>query len=128
MPPIETCSKAVTARMIAEGVSYGQASGGPEFLNQDEASFREFIKDTDQDLAWQCETVTTAFEHYGRSGEMPAPHFPMRIAVLLRKAKDFDRERVFLAAWCRHFPSGCGVTYGKLADRAKEVGALSSKV
>lgn len=113
------------ARMLGERLTYGQASSAPDFLNQDEAAFREFMKTADQDLAWQCDTVDAAFERYRQSGEVPGPHYAMRITVLLRRAKDFDRERRFLAAWCKHFPSGNGVTYAALADRAKKVGALS---
>lgn len=112
------------AKMINEGLTFGHASGAPDFLTQDEASFHKFMKTVDQDLNWQCETVTAAFERYWQSGDVPAPHYPMRITILLRKAKDFDREKAFLGAWCKHFSSGNGVTYEKLANRAHEVGAL----
>jgi hypothetical protein len=117
-------TRKAAAKMLDEGLTYGRASGAPEFLNQDEAAFRAFMKTVDQDLAWQCETVAAAFDRYQLSGEVPAPHFPMRVTVLLRKAKDFDRERDFLAAWCRHFPRGAGVKYAALVDRAMKVGAL----
>lgn len=96
--------RANTAKMLDEDLTYGQASGAPDFLNQDEESFRTFMKQVDQDLAWQCETVTAAFEQFLKTGEIPAPHYPMRVAILLRKAKDLIREKQFLAAWCKHFP------------------------
>ena len=73
---------------------------------------------------WQCDTVAAGFERFQKTGEVPAPHYPMRIAILLRKARDFDRERQFLQVWCRHFPSGNGVTYGKLVERARKTGAI----
>lgn len=98
-----------TAKMLKGGMTFGEASGGPDFLNQDEASFRAFMKKADQDLGWQCDTVSNAFKRYLEIGETPAPHYPMRVAVLLRKAKDFDREKQFLAAWCKHFPTGNGL-------------------
>lgn len=101
-----------------------RASGAPDFLNQDVKSFRAIMKVVDQDLVWQCETVTAAFERYLKTGEIPAPHYPMRVVVLLHKAKDFDRERQFLAAWCNHFPSGNGATYAALVERAKKTGAI----
>lgn len=113
-----------TAKMLDGGITYGQASGAPEFLNQDEESFRAFMKEADQNLAWQCDTVSKAFNRYLKIGEIPAPHYPMRVAVLLSRAKDFDREKQFLAAWCMHFPSGNGVTYAALVERAKKVGAI----
>lgn len=117
-------ARADTTKMLGEGLTHGQASGAQEFLNQDEESFRAFMKKADQDLQWQCETVTAAFKRYRQTGEIPAPHYPMRIAVLLHKAKDFNREKQFLAAWCRHFPSGNGVTYAALIERAKKTGAI----
>lgn len=117
-------TRAAITKVLDEGITYGQASGAPSFLNQDEDSFRTFIKEVDQNLDWQCDTVAAAFDRFWETGEVPAPHYPMRIAVLLRKAKDFDRERQFLAAWCKHFPSGNGRTFGKLLERAKKVGAI----
>jgi hypothetical protein len=119
-------TRAATAKMLNEGLTFGQASGAPDFLNQDEESFRAFMKKGDQDLRWQCETVTAAFERYQQTGEIPAPHYPMRIVVLLRKAKDFDREKQFLTAWCKHFPSGNGTTYAALVERARKTGAISA--
>ena len=116
--------RAVIARVLDDGLTYGRASGAPEFLNQDEESFRTFIKEVDQNLEWQCDTVAASFDRYQKTGEVPAPHYPMRIAVLLRKAKELDRERRFLAAWCRHFPSGNGATFGALLERAKKTGAI----
>jgi hypothetical protein len=111
-------------RMLDEGITYGQAGGGPDFLNQSEADFREFLKGVNQDLAWQCQTVSQAFSLYLETGDIPAPHYPMRVAILLRKAKDHERARRFLAGWCKHFPEGNGTTYAKLIERAKSIGAI----
>lgn len=113
-----------TAKMLDGGTIYGQASGAPDFLNQDEESFRAFMKVADQDLAWQCGTVSEAFTRYLETGEIPAPHYPMRVAVLLRKTNELNRERQFLAVWCRHFPSGNGAKYATLVERAKKTGAI----
>jgi len=119
-------SKNAISRMLNDQQSFGEASEASEFLNQDEDSFRKFMKTADQDLQWQCETVATSFRRYRKTGEVPAPHYPMRIAILLNKAKDFDRERKFLAAWCKHFPVGNGRTYAALVKRAEKTGALNS--
>ena len=119
-------SKNSISRMLDDQQTYGEASDAPEFLNQDEESFRKFMKTADQDLQWQCETVATSFRKYRISGEVPAPHYPMRIAILLGKAKDTDRERQFLAAWCKHFPTGNGTTYAALVKRAEKTGAFNS--
>lgn len=93
----------VFEKMVDEGVNYRVASGTPEFYNQDGQSFREYIKNTDQDIDWQCESVRNGFSRYLQIGETPPPYFPMRIAILLRKAKEKEREKSFLTAWCRHF-------------------------
>ncbi|MAZ85996.1 MAG: hypothetical protein CME90_20720 [Hoeflea sp.] len=116
--------RATTDRMLEEGITYGLASNGPDFLNHDESSFRAFMKTANQDLGWQCDTISDAFRRYLTSGEIPAPHYPMRVAVLLRKEKDFEREKRFLAACCKHFPSENGTTYAKLVERAKKTGAI----
>ena len=109
-------------RMFDEGVTYNQASGGPDFLNQpDEKTFRAVIRNTDQDLSWQCDTVSEAFERYLKTGEIPAPYYPMRIAILLRKAKEAEREHDFLGAWCRHFQTGPGAKYAQLVERKAKV-------
>ena len=112
------------AKMLDDGMTAGQASETPDFLNQDEESFRASMKKVDQDLGWQCNTVSAAFQRYLEIGETPAPHYPMRVAVLLRKAKDFDREKQFLEGWCKHFPSGNGAKYAQLVKRADKVSAI----
>jgi len=115
--------RAAYSRMLNEGVSYQEAADIPIHLRaQDEAEFRAFMRKADQDLDWQCNTVDKAFTQYREQGEIPAPHYPMRIAILLRKAKEHEREKAFLTAWCRHFPEGPGGTYDKLAERARKLG------
>ena len=113
--------------MSSHGVTYGQATGAPAYFDQDHDSFRAFIREVDHDLEWQCRTVSDAFRRYYEIGDILAPHYPMRIAILLRKEKESSLERRFLAAWCRRFKSGVGVgvTYSKLIERALKVGAIS---
>ena len=113
--------------MSSQGVTYGQATGAPAYFDQGHDSFRAFIREVDHDLEWQCRTVSDAFRRYYEIGDLPAPHYPMRIAILLRKEKESALERRFLSAWCRQFKSGVGVgvTYSKLIERALKVGAIS---
>ena len=42
--------KNVIERMLETGEAYGVASGGPDFLNQSEEKFRQYLKKTDNDL------------------------------------------------------------------------------
>ena len=111
-------------RLLRTGKPHPEAWGSPADFDHDEKKFRDFIKDTNHNLEWQCRTVRKAFSQYTKTAEVPAPHFPMRVAVLLRRAGEHQRERDFLAAWCRHFETGPGVTYDKLMQRARKVGAL----
>ena len=96
----------------------------PDFLGRDDKPFRKFPKNADQNLGWHCDLVAHSFKQLKSIGLIPAPYSAMRIAILLRKAKEREREGRFLRAWCRHFHSGTGVTYGKLVERARKLGAI----
>lgn len=91
------------SRLSDGSMNYGEASGFPVKFLSDEKEHREFMKIKDQDLLWQCEITRSLFERHLEMGEMPAPHYPRRICVLLRKAHDFDGEEAFLGAWRKHF-------------------------
>lgn len=97
--------RAAFSRMTEESMNYGQAVGFPVDFPADDQERRDFMKVKDQDLEWQVDITKKLFEMHLEKGEMPAPHYPRRIMVLMRKARDYDRERVFLTAWRRHFPS-----------------------
>ena len=111
-------------KMTDQGMDYQEASVQPELYSQDSESFFSNLRSKDQNLEWQCDTVAASFRRYLEIGEVPAPYFPWRVAILLRKAKQHDREKRFLAAWCRHFPFGNGVKYGKIVERARKLGAI----
>jgi hypothetical protein len=115
-------SRKTVSRMLETGESYGQASGAPDFLNQPEGDFRAHLLSIDNDLSAQVEIVDTSCRAFFETGEMPAPYYPWRIAVILGKAKMRDREREFLSAWCRHFAAGRGKRYDELVERAKKLG------
>ena len=116
----------VVPRMVEEGVSYNRASDGPAIYDQDYQAFRLSLKETDQNLDWQCDTVRNAFSRHLETGEIPPPYFPMRVAILLRKAKETERERLFLVAWCRHFGNDhpSSGKYFKLTERARKMRAI----
>ena len=93
-------SQRVSETMLDNGVSWGQAAGLQHIYDEDS-------RQRDQDLSWQCDTVSTFFSHHLETGDIVPSHFPKRIAILLRKAEETEREREFLAAWYRHFgPDG----------------------
>ena len=57
----------------------------------------------------------------------PAPYYSHRIVVILSKQKEVEREKAFLAAWCKHFSEvGIGRRYADLVERARKKGAFLS--
>jgi len=117
--------KAAIDRMLDTGVTLGVALGGPAFLNLPEDQFRQYLKNTNNDLDFQVRIVADDFSQYVTTGDAPAPYYPMRIAIILSKAKMKDKEREFLAAWCRHFGAlgrRVGGSYGDLVRRAEKLG------
>ena len=83
------------------------------------------IKQYDNDLAKQVEIVNEGLDGWERSGMTPAPYYSYRIAVILSKEKEVEREKDFLDAWCRHFSKvGIGQRYADLVERARKKGAF----
>ncbi|WP_338829136.1 hypothetical protein [Bradyrhizobium sp. 27S5] len=113
---------AVVERMVATGEIWNQASSGPAFLSLDEGEFRNHLKAIDNDLGEQTAIVAESFARYLKVGEVPAPYYPWRIAIILRREKRPELEKRFLAAWCQHFPGGNGARYGQLVDRFRKLG------
>ncbi|WP_147438929.1 hypothetical protein [Roseovarius spongiae] len=97
-----------------------EADRSPSVL-EDPGGFKQY----DNDLAKQVEIVSEGLDGWRRSGMTPAPYYSYRIAVILSKQKDVEREKAFLAAWCRHFSEvGVGQRYAVLVERARKKGAI----
>jgi hypothetical protein len=109
-------------RMLETSVPSGQASDAPSFLNFPKADFRSHLQSIDNDLYAQVEIVDDSCRAFFRTGEVPAPYYPWRVAVILSKRKMKGRERDFLEGWCRHFSDGNGVRYEDLVKRAEKLG------
>lgn len=118
----EASSSSTISRMLETGETYGQASGAPAFLSLPEEDFREHLGSIDNDLGAQVQIVGTACRAYFDTGEIPAPYYAWRIAIILSKAKQPEHEKAFLAAWCRHFGATSGRRYEDLAERARKRG------
>ena len=87
------------------------------FLSRDDS--KQFLRERNNDLDFHITVVNDSFEHYFLTNEHPAPGYPFRIAVILRKAGETDLEMRFLNAWLNYFPAkgkDWG-TYTKLHDR-----------
>jgi hypothetical protein len=91
------------ATMLASGVTYGQAAGSMPWLNVPNAP--EELRKLDNDLTAQVSMTDHVIENWFQLGEPVAPHYPFRIAVILRKRKQADLEDDFLRSYGRHFIS-----------------------
>ena len=91
----------VARKMLNDGVTYGVASGGFDFLNQDQDAVKNYIKKIDNDLSELLQIVEQGFDRLHERGEIPAPHYPWRIAVILSREKQKELELLFLRSWCK---------------------------
>lgn len=106
------------------GTAFDRPVGPLAMLALPEDEFRQELRSADNDLDRQIEIVNYAFDRWYEIGEIPAPYYPWRIAVILSKAKRKDEEAAFLTAWCRHFGDTIGGRYEALAQRAAKLGAI----
>lgn len=112
------------ARMFKTGETIGKASGDLEIFNQSETDFRAEIQRTDNDLGIQIERFNHGLDRWFEYAYHHPPYYPWRIAVILSKRKERDREMRFLAAYCRHFWSMKGARYEMILARAEKKGAF----
>ncbi|TMV02549.1 hypothetical protein FGK63_20170 [Ruegeria sediminis] len=95
-------------------------------LQMSDGECEDFMKKADNNLEQQVSIVQKSFDFWLKTGEVPAPYYAYRIAVILRKAGHKDLEKRFLEAWTRHFPSGNGKRYSDLVERARKLGVVVS--
>jgi hypothetical protein len=62
------------------------------------------MKVIDNNLGEQIAIVAEAFSTYLATGEVPAPHYPWRIAVILRRAKMPEAENEVSRGLVSAFP------------------------
>lgn len=113
----------VMGRMTS-GVSFGQASGSVLSDYWRQLDPKAAIRAAQDDLGEQVRIVSGLLDEWLTRGEAAAPFYAWRITVTLRKAKQFDLEREFLRAYCRHFSNQDTTRDGQLAERARKVGAI----
>ena len=116
--------RAAINRMIEHGGSLGQASGNLAIYNQSEEAFKVEIRKTDNDLNGQIARFNFGLDRWFEYGESHPPYFPWRIAIILSKRREVDREKRFLASYCRHFWDRKGNTDEKIVARAEKKGAF----
>lgn len=114
-------------QILDQGLTWGEAMGAHPILNQSEVSFRAELQSIKQNLAAHIDIFCHDLDGYFRTGDHPPPHYPMRIAIILRKQGQSDRERRFLSAYFKHFATKRGSrTDEKLVERATKLGVFTA--
>jgi hypothetical protein len=112
-------------RMFDEGLTWGGAMGAHPILNQSEDSFRIELQSIKQNLDAQIDVFNHGLDEYFRTGDYPPPYYPMRIAIILRKQNQKERERRFLSAYCNHFvQTATSRIANEFVDRAIKAGVV----
>jgi hypothetical protein len=117
--------RAATLRMIERGETSGKATGDLAIYNQTEESFRAELRNTDNDLGEQIARFNVGLDRWFEFGETHPPYFPWRVAIILSKSGEKEKEREFLAAYCRHFSDRRGNRDEMIVARAEKRGAFS---
>ncbi len=118
-------ANSVTHRMINEGVTRGVAAVDHQMYNQSEEGFKAHLKTTDNDLNEQISIFNFGLDRWFEHGETHPPYFPWRIAIILSKRKELEKEKRFLAAYCGHFKYRVGKRDQEITNRAIKKGAIS---
>lgn len=69
-----------------------------------EMEMRDYMKQADNSLSEQCKIISNMLDVWFDRGISPAPYYPRRVGIILRKAKRKDLNKVFCSEWDRHFP------------------------
>jgi hypothetical protein len=94
---------------------------GKSSISQDD--FFAYLKTIKDDIDAQCQITNRFFDAHFYSGEQVPPAYPLRIAIILSKAKKKELELRFLNAWCKHYPkdTAVGTVYNKLIIRREKL-------
>lgn len=111
---------ATTERMSRTGEPWGDASDAIAFPNGEGVLPRDDAH-IESDLGKQIQIVSRSVEKWFSTGDIPAPHYPWRVAVLLSRSKLVDHERRFLTAFCRHFGKARGKKFEQIAQREQQL-------
>lgn len=83
----------------------------------------EAIKANKDNLVWQLRMIDRAFSDWIERGHTMPPYYANRVVTILRKQKNLDGERAFLAAYVPHIRQhASGKTDAALIERADKLG------
>jgi hypothetical protein len=118
----KAASNQASLSMLEEGGSWGQAMDFPENYQKTEEEFFSDLKSINENLLEQVRAFSHFVSAWFSKGSHPPPYYADRITTILRKAKRFDLEKGFLAAYFKHFWSPMGSAKDqKLGERAKKI-------
>lgn len=111
------------SNMVSTGKTYGQSTGVQDIYSLSQGDFFSYLRNIDNDLGAQIKQFSLFVDRWFQVAEHPPPHFTWRITVILRKAKLFELEREFLAAYFKHFWTERGSSRDRdLGRRAVKIG------
>lgn len=108
-------------KILNQGSTFGEASGHLSFLSRPDS--KEYLKSIQNDLLRQIEIVNETLDFWFQKGFSPAPNYMNRIAVILRKRKDFDMEKQYLSALALQFYGSAGRTWEIIDARIDKIEA-----
>ena len=97
-----------------------------QMVNAEWGGFRAFLRSVDNDLAEQVRIVSGIVSQFYSTGLQPAPYYAERIAIILRKGRQWDLESKFLEQWVRLFRDNIGCS-SWFVDRAEKASRLAMR-
>ena len=108
---------------LRAGETYGAVSAMPDIYAGTEDQFNAGLRATADQLWRQCMVCQHFLDLWFSIGERVPPYFVARIPVILRKAKEPELERRFLAAIMRQREAvHMGARMSKVIERATALG------
>lgn len=98
----------------------------PEY-GRDLEAFRRYLRSIDNDLTEQVKICIANVAHFREVGLPPAPYYPRRVAIILRKAQQWDLEVSFVEAWLHAFPVHAAGGDERMAERLAKARELAAK-
>ena len=111
-------------RMLSDGLTFGEATSAHPILNQPYDDFRSSLSAINSNVIEQIKLIEYYLPRWFSMGEFPPPNHAWRIAIILRKAKEYGREHKFLYAYLLNFRSRLGASRKDemLVERAEHMG------
>jgi hypothetical protein len=128
---VQARNLAARERRTADFIEKGSApplgmQGMPEFASMG-PDVHGFMRDVADNLRWHLDYTARGVAAFFTEGWQPAPHYPRRVAIILRKAKRWDLEADFCEAYAEHFYDAATDADPWCIERAAKARKLDAK-